>query len=151
MIETLRQQGRKPNVLLVEDNEDHAFLTTEAFTESGYDVQLRHVATGEECMAYLRQQPPYEQAIRPDLVLLDIHMPRMNGYEVMQAMMADPALRSIVVVVMSTSAANEDVNRMHALGCNAYVVKPRDFEALAATLRHLSEHWFGSVLLPAGA
>ena len=150
MIEPLRQQGREPRVLMVEDNEDHAFLTTEAFTETGRPVQLHHVQTGEKCMAFLRGQAPYEQSPRPDLVLLDIHMPRMNGYEVMQAMMDDPALRSIPVVVMSTSAATEDVNRMYALGCNAYVVKPRDFEALATAIQQLSEHWFGAVLLPTG-
>lgn len=148
MIETLRQQGREPRVLMVEDNEDHAFLTTEAFTETGRKVRLDHVQTGEKCMAFLRQQPPYEQSLRPDVVLLDIHMPRMNGYEVMQAMMEDPDLRSVPVVVMSTSAASDDVNRMYALGCNAYIVKPRDFEALATAIQHLSDHWFGAVLLP---
>lgn len=151
MIETLRQEGREPHVLMVEDNEDHAFLTTEAFTESGHTVQLHHVQTGEKCMAFLHKQAPYEQSPRPDLVLLDIHMPRMNGYEVMQAMMEDPALRGIPVVVMSTSAAAEDVNRMYALGCNAYIVKPRDFEALATAIQQLSDHWFGAVLLPQNA
>lgn len=151
MIEPLRQQGREPHVLMVEDNEDHAFLTTEAFTESGHAVRLHHVETGEKCMAFLRGHAPYGPSPRPDLVLLDIHMPRMNGYEVMQAMMDDPALRSIPVIVMSTSAALEDVNRMYALGCNAYVVKPRDFEALATAIRKLSDHWFDTVLLPKSA
>ena len=148
MIQTLRQQGREPHVLMVEDNEDHAFLTAEAFADAAKDVRLHHVDTGEKCMAFLRRQSSYAESPRPDLILLDIHMPRMNGYEVMQAMMADPVLRSIPVVVMSTSAATEDVDRMYALGCNAYIVKPRDFEALAIAIGQLSDHWFGMVLLP---
>lgn len=148
MTQPLYQQGRQAIVLLVEDNADHAFLTREAFEEAPQKVNLQHVDNGEKCLAFLRRQAPYETAPRPDLILLDIHMPRMNGYEVMQAMAHDDALRSIPVVVLTTSSEPVDVNRMYQLGCNSYLAKPGDFGVFTAALEQLAGYWFCLALLP---
>lgn len=148
MIQPLSKQGREAVVLLVEDNPDHAFLTQEAFEEAQQKVRLLHVDNGENCLAFLRRQPPYDSAPRPDLILLDIHMPRMNGFEVMEAIVKDDALRGIPVVVLTTSAESLDVNRMYKLGCNSYLVKPGDFDIFTAAIRQLAEYWFNLVLLP---
>ena len=148
MIQTVDKQGRQAHVLLVEDNADHAFLAGEAFSEAQHDIKLHHVENGESCMAFLRRQAPYENAPQPDLVLLDIHMPRMNGYEVMQAIASDDALRGQVVIALTTSSEAIDVNRMYQLGCNAYLVKPSDFETFTTAIQQLSSYWFGLVVLP---
>ncbi|MFZ2293973.1 MAG: response regulator [Polaromonas sp.] len=148
MIQPLSKQGREAVVLLVEDNADHAFLTREAFEEAQQKVNLQHVDNGEKCLAYLRRQAPYETAPRPDLILLDIHMPRMNGYEVMEAIHRDDALRGIPVVVLTTSATSLDVNRMYQLGCNSYLVKPGDFYIFTEAIRQLAQYWFNLVVLP---
>jgi chemotaxis family two-component system response regulator Rcp1 len=148
VIQTLSKQSRQAHVLLVEDNADHAFLAGEAFGEASHDVKLHHVNNGENCLAFLRRQAPYENAPRPDLILLDIHMPRMNGYEVMQAISGDAALADQVVVALTTSSEAIDVNRMYQLGCNSYLVKPSDFEAFTAAIRQLADYWFGLVVLP---
>lgn len=148
MTQPLFQQGRDAVVLLVEDNADHAFLTREAFEETQQKVNLLHVDNGEKCLAFLRRQPPYETAHRPDLILLDIHMPRMNGYEVMEAMAHDDTLRGIPVVVLTTSSELADVNRMYQLGCNSYLAKPGDFGVFTAALEQLAGYWFNLVVLP---
>lgn len=141
------QQGRQAVVLLVEDNADHAFLTREAFEGMVCNVTLQHVDNGEKALAFLRRQAPYENAARPDLILLDIHMPRMNGFEVMQAMADDAALRGIPVVVLTTSGELADVNRMYQLGCKSYLTKSGDFGVFSAALEQLVRYWFGLVVL----
>lgn len=142
------QQGRSAVVLLAEDNMDHAFLMREAFEETGLRVELHQVESGDRCLAFLRRQPPYQDAPRPDLLLLDIHMPRMDGYEVMEEISRDPALRSLPVVVLSTSSERHDVRRMYSLGCASYLTKPVGFEAFAEAVRLLAAYWFGLVILP---
>lgn len=141
------QQGRQAVVLLVEDNADHAFLTQEAFEEYGQKVNLVHVDNGEKCLAFLRRQAPYESALRPDLILLDIHMPRMNGFEVMEAIASDEALCGIAVVVLTTSAERLDVQRLYQLGCRSYLPKPVDYEVFSAAIGQLANYWFGLVVL----
>lgn len=141
--------GRRPAVvLLVEDNEDHVFLTRESFAAARVRVDLHHVETGDQALRFLRRQPPYENAPWPDLVLLDLHMPRMNGYEVMQEISADPELQSLVVVVLTTSADEVDVQRMYALGCRSYLVKPISFEEFTRMVARLGDYWFELVVLP---
>jgi two-component system response regulator len=141
------EQGRQGVVLLVEDNADHAFLAQEAFDDSPHKVNLQHVDDGEKCLAFLRRQAPYETAPRPDLILLDIHMPRMDGFEVMEAIAHDAALRGIVVVVLTTSAERLEVQRMYQLGCHSYMVKPVDFGVFSAAIGQLASYWFGLVVL----
>lgn len=142
-------EARRPAVvLLAEDNPDHAYLTKEAFQEARLRVELHHVETGDECLAFLRRHPPFEDAPRPDLILLDIHMPRMDGYEVMEAINADEDLRSLTVVVLSTSDDLIDVERMYQLRCNSFLTKPVDFAQFADLVRKLAGYWFELVVLP---
>ncbi len=140
--------GRPARVLLVEDNDDHAFLANEAFASSRLLVDLHHVDNGVKCMQFLRREAPYQRVWRPDLVLLDIHMPLMDGFEVITAVRADPQLKNLPVVVMSTSGEDQGVRRMYELGCNSYVTKPVGFEGFVGVVRQLSGYWLQLVVLP---
>jgi two-component system, chemotaxis family, response regulator Rcp1 len=148
MTDPIAAQGREAIVLLVEDNEDHAFLTRESFTEAKLQVDLHHVDNGEKCMAFLRRLPPYENAPRPDILLLDIHMPRMDGYEVMEAISKDESLHSLPVIVLTTSADIIDVDRMYGLRCSSFIKKPVDFDGFTKAMRDIAGYWFSLVVLP---
>ena len=148
MTESIPAAGREAIVLLVEDNEDHAFLTRESFNEAKLKVDLHHVDNGEKCMAFLRRLPPYENAPRPDILLLDIHMPRMDGYEVMEAIAKDESLKMMPVIVLTTSADIIDVNRMYGLRCNSFIKKPVDFDGFTKAMREIAGYWFNLVVLP---
>ena len=148
MTESIPAAGREAIVLLVEDNEDHAFLTRESFNEAKLKVDLHHVDNGEKCMAFLRRLPPYENAPRPDILLLDIHMPRMDGYEVMEAIAKDESLKMMPVIVLTTSADIIDVNRMYGLRCNSFIKKPVDFDGFTKAMREIAGYWFSLVVLP---
>lgn len=124
--------ARAPVVLLVEDNADHVFLATMAIEDAGVRADLHHVTNGEMAMMFLRRQGSYESAPTPDLVFLDINMPRMNGFEVMAAVRSDPALGTLPVTVLTTSLNPADEVRMRALGCNDFLRKPDAFDQLGA-------------------
>jgi len=151
VIQPLFKQGREPVVLLVEDNADHVFLTREAVQDKQLNIRLEHVDNGEKCLAFLRRQFPYGAAARPDLVLLDIHMPRMNGYEALQAIRNDEALCGLPVVILTTSVDEVEVKKMYKLGCHSYLVKAADFDDFAAQLDQLVAYWFGLVIVPSSA
>jgi len=144
----IAQQSREAIVLMVEDNEDHLFLARESLAQAPHPIQLHHVDSGEKCLAFLRREPPYETAPRPDVILLDIHMPRMDGYQVMEEIQKDEALRSLTVIVLTTSSNLVDVQRMYGLGCKSYLIKPVDFTEFAAAMSSLAGYWFGLVVLP---
>ena len=144
----LSSQSRPAVILMAEDNMDHVFLTRESFAEARLRVELHHVESGDRCLAFLRRQPPYESAPRPDLILLDIHMPRMDGYEVMEQISKDEDLCSLTVIVLTTSADLVDVNRAYALGCRSYLTKPVNFEDFAVAVSKLAGYWFDLVILP---
>ena len=148
MNQPLAKMGREAVVLLVEDNLDHVFLTRESFDAAKLRVNLHHVESGDLCMAFLRRLPPYQDAPRPDLILLDLHMPRMDGFEVMAEIAKDEALRNLPVVVLTTSAESLDVSRMYGLRCSSYLTKPVDFESFTAAIRDLGNYWFNLVVLP---
>lgn len=147
-LEPLSHSSRPAVVLVVEDNLDHVFLMRESFLASRLRVDLHHVESGDQCMAFLRREAPYENAPRPDLILLDLHMPRMDGYEVMEEISQDEALRTLTVVVLTTSTALVDVNRMYALGCSSYLTKPVDFQGFTKVINQLTGYWFDLVILP---
>jgi two-component system, chemotaxis family, response regulator Rcp1 len=147
-VQPLAAQAHRAVILMAEDNPDHVFLMREAFAEAKLHVDLHHVESGDLCLAFLRRLPPYENAPRPDLLLLDLHMPRMDGYEVMQEIAADPDLRLLTVIVLTTSATAADVDRMYALGCKSYLAKPVDFEGFAGMVKQLAGYWFELVILP---
>lgn len=142
--------ARRINVLLVEDDPGDVLMTREAFEEF-LSNQLEVVTDGAAAIAYLRRQEPYQDAVTPDLILLDLNLPRRDGREVLAEIKADPALAHIPVVVLTTSAADEDILRSYQLHANAYVTKPVDFDNFIAAIRQI-DHFFVSVVrLPAGS
>ncbi|GEN79255.1 response regulator [Actinotalea fermentans] len=142
-------ERKEIDVLLVEDDPGDVLMTREAFEENKVANRLAVVSDGESAMAYLRKEGPYADAPTPDLVLLDLNLPRMDGREVLAAMKGDDALRSIPVVVLTTSEAEEDVLRSYALHANAYVTKPVDFERFIDVVRQIDDFFVQVVRLPA--
>jgi two-component system, chemotaxis family, response regulator Rcp1 len=144
--------GRPAVILLAEDNENDVELTRLGFLRAKFVVELHHVTNGEDCMAFLRKEGRHADAPTPDIILLDLNMPRMDGMEVMAEIGKDEALKHLVVVVMTSSKADEDVLRSYKLRCNSYLVKPIAFEAFAVMIQSLGDYWFTLVTLPpAGA
>lgn len=140
---------RTINVLLVEDDPGDVLMTREAFDEYLHN-HLDVVTDGADALAYLRRQEPYVDAPRPDLILLDLNLPRRDGREVLSEVKDDPALRHIPVIVLTTSQAEEDVLRSYQLHANAYVTKPVDFEGFIEAIKQI-DHFFVSVVqLPSG-
>src|SRR3954470_9779182 len=138
-------------ILMADDDPDDRKLTQEALEEGRLINDIRFVEHGEELLEYLRRQgkyaPPAEDP-RPGLILLDLNMPRKDGRAVLKDIKSDPALRTIPVVVLTTSKADEDVYRSYDLGVNSYIVKPVTFEALVDILQTLGKYWFEIVELP---
>ena len=135
-------------VLLVEDDPGDVLMTREAFEEFKVRNNLNVVSDGEEAMAYLRREGEYADVGRPDLVLLDLNLPRMDGRQVLAAIKGDEELASIPVVVLTTSEAEEDVLRSYRLHANAYVTKPVDFERFITVIRQIDEFFVSVVTLP---
>ena len=135
-------------ILLVEDDPGDVLMTTEALEESKLLHTLRVLDNGEEAIRYLRREEPYSDAPRPDLVLLDLNLPRLDGREVLSIIKADPVLRSIPCVILTTSDAEEDVMRSYDLHANAYVTKPVDFSTFTNVVRQIDDFFFTIVRLP---
>jgi CheY-like chemotaxis protein len=140
--------ARAIEVLLVEDDPGDVLLTREAFEDNKVGNNLNVVSDGEEAMAYLRREGRYADASRPDLILLDLNLPRKDGREVLEEVKADPRLRSIPVVVLTTSEADEDILRSYHLHANAYVTKPVDFERFIEVVRQIDDFFVTVVKLP---
>ncbi len=136
------------DVLLVEDDAGDVLLSEEAFADNKVRNRLHKVTDGVEALAFLRQEGEYADAPRPDLVLLDLNLPRKDGREVLAEVKADEALRQIPVVVLTTSKAEEDVLRSYKLHANAYVTKPVDFERFIEVVRQIDEFFVTVVKLP---
>jgi CheY-like chemotaxis protein len=139
-------------VLVAEDDEDDRLMLEEAWSENRMANELRFVHDGEELLDYLRQRGRWSApgaAPRPGIILLDLNMPRKDGREALAELKADPALRTIPVVVLTTSKLEEDIVRSYELGVSSFITKPVSFEALVATVRDLGRYWFQIVRLPA--
>ena len=141
---------RPARILLVEDNEADVRLTREALREAGDGVRLTAVGDGEQALAYLRRQEGFSEAPRPDLVLLDLNLPRKNGLEVLDDMRADEALAVIPVIMLTSSAARQDVEAAYAHGANAFVVKPQDLDSFIDLIGTIRGFWLGVAQLPSG-
>ncbi len=135
-------------ILMVEDNLGDARLAEEALKESKVNNNLYLVGDGVEAMQFLRQQAEYIDEPQPDLILLDLNLPRKDGREVLAEIKEDPRLRLIPVVVMTTSEAERDLLKTYDLHANAYVVKPIDFERFIEVVRAIEDFWFTIVKLP---
>ncbi|GAA2652392.1 MULTISPECIES: response regulator [Nonomuraea] len=136
------------DVLLVEDDPGDVLLTREAFELNHVRTRLHVVNDGEEAMAFLRRQGGYASAPRPDMMLLDLNLPRKDGREVLADVKGDPDLRSIPIVVLTTSEAEEDIVRSYSLHANAYVAKPVDFHQFIRVVRQIDDFFVGVVKLP---
>lgn len=132
------------DVLLVEDDPGDVLMVQEVFEDHGLEGHLDVVTDGAEALAFLRREAPFADARRPDVVLLDLNLPKMGGREVLEAVKGDPDLRSIPVVVLTTSSAEEDIVRAYAAHANAYVTKPVDWDAFTGAIRRIG-HFFGDV------
>jgi CheY-like chemotaxis protein len=136
-------------VLLVEDDPADVQLTQEAFKEHNVRNRLTVVSDGVEALAYLRRDSDtYPAAVRPDLILLDLNLPRVDGLQVLAEIKGDPDLRQIPVVVLTTSQADQDIVRSYQLHANAYVTKPVDFDRFIAVVRQIDEFFVSVVKLP---
>lgn len=138
-------------IVLADDNEDDRLMTREALRESLVVNQLVEVEDGEELMDYLLQRgrfSPPENPPRPGLILLDLNMPRKGGREALQEIRADPQLRRIPVVVLTTSQDEEDIIQTYDLGVNSFITKPVTFEALVETMRTFGKYWVEIVSIP---
>ena len=135
-------------ILLVEDDPGDVLITREAIDGSKFANNLNIVSNGEQALAYLRREAPYEAATRPGLILLDLNLPRLDGREVLAVVKADNDLRRIPVVVLTTSSADEDIVRSYDLHANAYVTKPVDFDRFIEVVRQIDEFFVTVVKLP---
>lgn len=136
------------NILLVDDNVDDVELTLVALKKTKMANQVTVIGDGIEALKYLRKEAPYEDAHEPSLILLDLNMPRKDGREVLSEMKADPVLRKIPVVILTTSEAEEDITKSYDLHANCYISKPVDLKQLIKIVQSLEEFWFGIVKLP---
>jgi chemotaxis family two-component system response regulator Rcp1 len=141
-------KSRIAEILLVEDNDDDVFLTREAFDAASLRVNLHHVDNGEKCLQFLRREGVYADAPAPDLILLDMHMPVMNGHEVLAEIVKDDQLRHLPVVVLTTSYEAADIRKMYDLRCNSYITKPVDFENFVEMIGQLAGYWLTVVVVP---
>jgi CheY-like chemotaxis protein len=136
------------SVLLVDDDPGDVLLVREAFEDHKVGNLLSVVSDGVEAMEYVRGQGSYSQAVRPDLILLDLNLPRKSGIEVLEEIKTDASLSTIPVVVLTTSEAEEDIVRAYKLHANAYITKPVDFEQFSRIVHQIDEFFIGLVKLP---
>lgn len=140
--------SRPIEVLLVEDNPGDVRLTKEALREGKVENHIHVVPDGVEALAYLRQEREYADATRPDLILLDLNLPRMDGRDVLREVKGDPNLRNIPIVVLTSSQAEQDIVRAYDLHANCYVTKPVDLDQFITVVQSIESFWFAVVKLP---
>ncbi|MFY0583805.1 response regulator [Cystobacter fuscus] len=142
--------GRPIEILLVEDNPGDVRLTIEALKEGKVSSRLSVARDGVEALAFLRREGAHASAPRPDLILLDLNLPRRDGREVLAEIKADAELRRIPVVVLTTSKAEEDILRTYDLHANCYINKPVDLDQFISVVRSIDDFWLSVVRLPGG-
>jgi CheY-like chemotaxis protein len=145
---TPKPAGEPIEILLVEDDPGDVLLIREAFEFNKVHNNLNVVNDGEQALAYLRKEDEYAAVTRPDLVLLDLNLPRKDGREVLAEVKGDPKLRAIPIVVLTTSEAEEDVLKSYQLHANAYVTKPVDFDRFVSIVRQIDDFFVSVVRLP---
>lgn len=138
------------DILLVEDNEGDILLITEAFEEARILNKLNSVKDGEQAIMYLQKSGPYSEAGMPDLILLDVNMPRKNGHEVLRFIKTSPSLKQIPVVMLTTSSSEKDIVESYKNYANCYITKPAEVGEFSNTILKIEEFWFELVKLPSG-
>ena len=143
-----RTNARPVDILLVEDNPADVRLTQEALKEGKMANDLHVVSDGEQAVQFLRRQDAFADAPRPDLILLDLNLPKKSGRDVLAEIKGDEELKRIPVVVLTTSKAEEDICRSYDLNCNCFVTKPVDFDQFVDVIRSIDRFWLSVVTLP---
>lgn len=147
----MKHQGKAITLLMAEDDADDRMLTQEALAEAKLANDFRFVEDGEELLDYLHQRGRYADVAlspKPGLILLDLNMPKKDGREALEAIKADPGLRHIPIVILTTSRLEEDVLRSYDLGASSFIIKPVTFEGLVEAMKALGRYWFEIVELP---
>jgi len=139
---------RAVEILLVEDNPGDIRLTTEVLKDAKLCNNINIVKDGVEALDFLYRRGDYPDAVRPDLILLDLNLPRKDGREVLEEIKSDPALKNIPVVVLTTSSAEQDILKSYSLHANCYITKPVDLEQFSRIVSSIEEFWFSIVKLP---
>ena len=143
-----QEYGKPIDILLVEDNPGDVRLTREAFKNGRVFNNLHVVTNGEEAMGFLHRNDPYTDVPRPDLILLDLNLPKMDGRAVLSEIKSDPELRRIPVVVLTTSKTEEDILRTYNLHANCYITKPVELDEFISIVRNIETFWLSIVKLP---
>lgn len=143
-------ESRPAEILLVEDNDDDVVLTEEGFRMSQLMVNLHRVENGLECMKFLRREDPFPNAPTPDLILLDLNMPIMDGREVLAELIKDESLNHLPVVVLTTAEEHEEIMELYKLRISSYIRKPVNFDEFLRAIQELGSYWFTLVVLPSG-
>jgi len=136
------------NILLIEDNEGDILLTRKAISMSNHQAQIHVTKNGREGLEFLQKQGHYESCPTPDLILLDLNMPEMNGKEVLRAVKKIDHLKVIPIVVLSTSISDKDISESYHLNASSYIKKPVDFFRFGDAIKNMLNYWFNVVLLP---
>jgi len=140
--------AKPAEILLVEDNEHYVYLTQRAFGQAKLTANLHHVDNGKKCLEFLRREPPYATAPVPDIILLDLDMPVMDGRQVLAEIVKDDALKHLAVVVLTTRDEHPEVLRMYQLRCSSYICKPPEFDKYVDMIRKFADYWLSVVMLP---
>ena len=138
--------ARSINILLVEDNQAHARLVTRGISAQRVQNRIQHVVDGAAALDYLLQRPPYDNRDEhptPDIILLDLQLPKVNGLEVLRQVKSDDRLKTIPVIILTTSSADSDIDQAYALHANSYLVKPLDYASFAQLMRDMGLYWLG--------
>lgn len=147
----MQPEGKPITILLADDDEEDRMLTSDALTESRVANDLRFVTDGDELLDYLYRKGKFsdpQDSPRPGLILLDLNMPRKDGREALREIKADPELRRIPVIILTTSKAEEDIYRTYDLGANSFITKPVHFPALVDVMKEIGRYWIEIVELP---
>jgi len=139
---------RPINILLIEDNPGDVRLTQEAFKEGRMDIDLSVTMDGVEAVKFLKKEEKYAEAVTPDLILLDLNLPKMDGREVLEVVKSDPSLKRIPVVVLTTSNAEQDILKSYNLHVNCYINKPVDFDKFFDIIQKIEDFWLSIAVLP---
>ena len=144
----MTKKNRPINILLIEDNPGDVRLTQEAFKEGSISLNLEVVMDGVDAVNFLKKQPPFEDAISPDLILLDLNLPKKDGREVLLEIKTDNQLKRIPVVVLTTSNAEQDILKSYNLHVNCYINKPVDFDKFFDIIQKIEDFWLTTAILP---
>ena len=147
-IDTIINKSRPAEILLVEDNRGDVILAKKAFGKAKISNHIAVASNGVQALAMLRREGAYENAVTPDIILLDLNLPKKNGLAVLEEIKSDSALKHIPVVILTSSRAEIDVVKSYNLHANSYLIKPMDLEKFSETVASLEKFWFSLVVLP---